>query len=138
MGHSKKIFIVLGSIMILFFACKTPLEKTAILGIDFSDSEYTSWKITENDIVLADKILYDYLKDTSPSMFSDKNKYYRQCWGLTNKEKQEIVCYNCFCKEMPNWKKDLIVSSGGGECFWSIKVNLTTKECYDFLVNGSK
>lgn len=138
MDNSKKIFIVLGSIMILFFACKTPLEKTAILSIDFSDSEYTNWKITENDIAVADTILYDYLKDAYPALFSDKKKYYRQCWGLRNKDNQGIVCYNCFCKEMPNWNRDLIISSGGGDCFWSAKVNLVTKECFDFSVNSSK
>lgn len=138
MDHSKKISFILSSILILFFACKTPLEKTSILSIDFSDSEYTCWKITKNDIVMADKILYDYLKDASPVLFSDQKKYFRQCWGVKNEENQEIVCYNCFCREMPDWKKNLIVSSGGGDCFWSAKVNLITKECFDFSVNGSK
>ena len=138
MDNSKKIFFILSGILVLFFACNVPLKKTVILNMDFSDHEYTNWIITENDIVMADKILYDYLKDARPVLFSDQNKYFRQCWGLKNKDKQEIVCYNCFCKEMPDWKKDLIVSSGGGDCFWSAKVNLATKECCDFSVNGPK
>lgn len=129
---------MLSGILVLFFACNDPLKKTVILSMDFSGHEYTNWKITENDIDVADKILYDYLKDASPVLFSDQKKYYRQCWGLTNKKQQGIVCYNCFCREMPDWKKDLIVSSGGGDCFWSAKVNLATKECFDFSVNGSK
>ncbi|MFH0864763.1 MAG: hypothetical protein V1904_01110 [Bacteroidota bacterium] len=129
---------MLSGILVLFFACNGTLKKTVILDMDFSDHEYTNWKITENDIDSADKILYDYLKIASPALFSDQNKYFRQCWGLKNMNKQEIVCYNCFCREMPDWKKNLIVSSGGGDCFWSAKVNLDTKECYDFSVNGPK
>jgi hypothetical protein len=138
MGYSKKIFLILNCIFVIFFSCNVPVEKTVILNTDFSDHNYTNWKITENDIDSADIILNNYLKDVRPALFSDRKEYYRQCWGLTNKDNQEIVCYNCFCKEMPNWKKDLIVSSGGGDCFWSAKVNLATKECFDFSVNGSK
>jgi hypothetical protein len=138
MGHSKKVFFIISGIMTLFFACNAQVKKTAILEMNYSDRENTQWNMTVEDVSAADIILYDYLRDNQPSLFLSKDNYFRQCWGLKNKNQQEIVCYNCFCKEMPNWKKDLIVTLGGGDCYWSAKVNLVTKECFDFSVNSPK
>lgn len=124
--------------LIIFFACNAQMKKTVILELNFSDRENTQWNITEDDISTADIILYNYLRDNQPALFLSKDKYFRQCWGLKNNNQQEIVCYNCFCKEMLNWKNDLIVTLGGGDCYWSAKVNLNTNKCFDFSVNGPR
>ena len=76
----------------------------------------------------------------------DITKYRRQYICVTNEREETETWINFLCEssflnlfdeENPNrWKTGRIVVMDGGNCFFTIKINLTTKIYYDLFVNG--
>jgi hypothetical protein len=66
-----------------------------------------------------------------------KTKYRRQYVCVTNRMGEKEVFINCFCMSFSeDWRKYLVIVDDGGSCFFSFKINLNTKQYYDFQVNG--
>ena len=71
--------------------------------------------------------------------------YYKQLIAVIDKNGEKIVFVNCFCsKEMKSstndpsyWKRGIIMVDDGGNCFFQLKVNLTTNKVDHFRVNGN-
>lgn len=64
-------------------------------------------------------------------------RYKRQYVAVTNNNGEKEVWVNCFCKTRNiDWKKELIQVDDGGNCYFSLKINLTTGKYYDLSVNG--
>jgi hypothetical protein len=67
----------------------------------------------------------------------DLTRYKRQYVAGLNSKGQKEVWINCFCDTWSlNWKKELIMVKDGGNCFFNLKINLTTDQYYDLIVNG--
>jgi hypothetical protein len=68
----------------------------------------------------------------------DKRYHYkRQYVCYLNEKGQKIVYVNCFCHDYSSdWHKSIIIVKDGGECYFHLKINLTTKKYFEFMVNG--
>lgn len=67
----------------------------------------------------------------------DLTRYKRQYIEVINTKGQKEVWVNCFCNTRKrNWKKDIIFVNDGGNCYFKLKINLSTGQYYDFIVNG--
>ena len=65
------------------------------------------------------------------------DKYKRQYVPVINEQGEKEVWINCFCgKWNKNGKKEMLIVNDGGNCYFNLKINLTTKTIYDFMVNG--
>ena len=83
------------------------------------DKEYPESKYSKNHFII------------------DLKRYNRQFIPVYNKKGEKEVWIHCFCMISGNsWKKDVVWVKYGGNCFFSLKINLTKKTYYDFGVNG--
>jgi hypothetical protein len=62
----------------------------------------------------------------------------RQYVAVINKNGEKEVWVNFFCDawESDNWKKELMLVFDGGNCYFSLKINLTKKTYSDLSING--
>jgi hypothetical protein len=97
------------------------------------DAKPTNLSIDEiNEI---DKLTYDCITKCKEHLL-DLNKYKRQYVPVINDKGEKIVWVNYFCDDNSYWMKEPVVVCDGGEYFFQLTVNLTTKKYYDFSVNG--
>lgn len=113
------------------------------------------WIPNTNDLNKTESILRSAIKENINEYWSlldsvTFKKYYRQYTFYTNSNNDSIVFINAFCRLMNipidsagtwiqrpyDWKNTFMMVNDGGDCFWSIKINLTRKEYFDFMVNG--
>jgi hypothetical protein len=76
-----------------------------------------------------------------PRLIVDISKYKMQFIVTINPKGEKTVWANCFCspandKTFKNWRKDIVIVSDGGQCFFNLDINLTTKEFTTLSVNG--
>jgi hypothetical protein len=66
--------------------------------------------------------------------------YYRQYVGLIDTLESKIIFINAACEILNSDElmNNLIMVRGGGSCYFTLKVNLTTNECFDLKVNAPK
>lgn len=69
--------------------------------------------------------------------FINLQNYKRQYIAVINSNNEKEVWINCVCnRNNANWKKYIIEVDDGGNCYFNLKINLTKKKFYDFMVNG--
>jgi hypothetical protein len=67
----------------------------------------------------------------------DLTLYKRQYIAILNSKGEKEVWVNCFCGAgSQNWKKNLILVLDGGNCYFNLKINLSTGQYYELTVNG--
>lgn len=67
----------------------------------------------------------------------DLTRYKRQYVAIINSKGEKEVWINCFCNTWDkNWKTNLIFVHDGGNCYFNLKINLTTRKYYELMVNG--
>lgn len=67
----------------------------------------------------------------------DLTRYKRQYVAVLNSKGEKEVWVNCFCDPWDSdWRKYLIIVKDGGNCFFNLKINLTTGNYYNLIVNG--
>ena len=67
----------------------------------------------------------------------DLKRYKRQYVAVINEKGEKEVWVNCFCSNSENdWKKRIVYVFDGGNCYFSLKINMTKKKYYDLMVNG--
>lgn len=84
-------------------------------------------------------------KDTlKPADFSfDMKAYKKQYIAAINAKGEKEVWVNCFCKsiekriEFTDWRVLPVRASGGGTCFFNVKLNLSKKTYSDLHINDS-
>lgn len=113
------------------------------------------WTPTSAQFDQIDSILIKAIKDTleiTKDDFEIKNinRFYRQYVCYLDNSGDLIVFINAFCQLLDtpidsigtviwkkyDWKNKLLVVNDGGTCFWSIRINLTSKKYFNFSVNG--
>jgi len=137
-------------------------SRIAILPFDttqywvFKDSKPTD--LTNDDLQKIETILNQCVNDYNPEQerqvkeINDKHPefkldkknftidltlYKRQYVAILNAKGEKEVWVNCFCGAgSQNWKKNLILVLDGGNCYFNLKINLTTGQYYEFMVNG--
>jgi hypothetical protein len=145
---STKVSVDISSIAILpydttlFWICKDckPLELTEI---DLEHIEKLLIKCINNYNPEQEKRFQemnskfdDYELDKN-NFIIDLKKYKRQYIAVINSRGEKEVWINCFCDTSPKgWKNNLIIVEDGGNCYFNLKINLTTDEYYDLMVNG--
>jgi hypothetical protein len=103
----------------------------------FKDCENTS--VNKNELLEIEGILNECVNNYNTEHKSKLNlkKYKRQYVIVINKKGEKEVWINFLCDvENINWKEDLVDVSDGGSCYFNLKINLATKSCYNFIVNG--
>ncbi|MGZ4054149.1 MAG: hypothetical protein ACXVPU_13435 [Bacteroidia bacterium] len=67
----------------------------------------------------------------------DLNQYKRQYIPSINSKGEKEVLINCFCSYMDtDWKKDIVIVEDGGNCFFRLTINLSTKKADRLMING--
>jgi hypothetical protein len=67
----------------------------------------------------------------------DLANYRRQYLPAINSKGEKEVWVNCFCdKRTPNWRNEVVFVNDGGNCYFNLKINLTTGKYYELRVNG--
>lgn len=120
-----------------------PYEKIAISQI-FKDVISTKLALDDYKKIdnLLEKCVNDHNKHTSENDFKINNlsSYKRQYIAVINSSGETEVWINCFCdyydSDFLDWKKYIVFIRDGGNCFFNVKVNLTTTQYYDLRVNG--
>lgn len=118
-----------------------------VTGYDFS-----SWKPNEIDFKVADDILIKAINLNQFYFLRGKNiseikKYYRQYLCYVNERGEKIIYINSMCElfkdydedNMPvvfDWKTKMIDIADGGECYWNVKLNITTQEFFELKINN--
>jgi hypothetical protein len=83
------------------------------------NSEYPNYKFKKNNFII------------------DLKRYKRQYIAITNSKDEREVWINCFCSDMSiNWRKEIVEVEDGGNCYFNLKINLTTGKYYELRVNG--
>jgi len=110
--------------------------------IELKDKKLFTPNKLEIQIARKQEILYlDSLeKVNKKKLFRHKeNQYLRQYLGYYNARGEKVILINAFC-ETTYSKEELtrtwVIVLDGGECFYQIEVNLNTKKCSKFSVNG--
>ncbi|MDE3254991.1 MAG: hypothetical protein KGN97_03350 [Bacteroidota bacterium] len=63
--------------------------------------------------------------------------YKRQYMASINSKGEKEVWINCFCREWDKLSRTSpVMVKDGGSCYFNLKVNLTTGQYYELLVNG--
>lgn len=66
------------------------------------------------------------------------NNYKRQYVPVINQKGEKVIWINFFCQDFKNrdWRKEIPIVADGGNCYFNIKINLTTKKYSDLRING--
>ena len=98
-----------------------------------------------SDYNIEQKKQFEQLKSENPDydfkvehFVIEFSRYRRQYIPTINSKGEKEVWINCFCRTYDrDWRKELIIVEDGGNCYFNLKVNLTTNKCFDLMVNGN-
>ena len=79
---------------------------------------------------LPDKNIYD------EQFLIELPKYKRQYFCALNDRGEKIVWVNCFCGNEDYWKTEEVFVFDGGNCYFHMMINLSTKQVSGFGTNG--
>jgi hypothetical protein len=112
-------------------------------GLDSSNkpSELTQKDISEIEKIFMRSIAEHELallgREKDPHSIKNELIYKRQYICYITKKGEKIVYVNCFCGSMNiDWHKQMMIVQDGGNCFFNLKINLSTQKYFDFMVNG--
>lgn len=70
--------------------------------------------------------------------FINLPEYKRQLVAVITEKGEKEVWVNCFCGDIKAdyWRKQEVVVDDGGNCFFNLRINLSTSTCHDLIING--
>lgn len=113
--------------------------------------EYKLWQpnnsdINEIDVILEKAIENEAFKSLQIKTLKELKNRYRQYVCYLNNEGNKIVYINSFCKipilyengkeKQLKWRSEMVDIADGGNCYWNMKINLTSKTYFDVIING--
>ena len=156
-----KLWIIVNSLGILFLSCvenkKDNFQDDRMAVI--TDSSYTKfmigedfnlWNPDDKHFKKVDSLMikaieagdFYFLKNKT---ISEIRKYYRQYLCYINEKGENIIFINSMCNlsdyqnddnlKSLDWEKEMLKIADGGDCYWSIKINLTQEKYFDLRVN---
>ena len=105
-------------------------------------------ELTKEEFYFSQKFLnrkideYNLNEKISPTIhsgydFIDLSNYHQQYLVFINLKNEKEVFINCFCeKPSSNWKEVLTDVDDGGNCFFSLRINMTNQTVSSLDVNG--
>ena len=105
-----------------------------------------------SDIIMAERILKEQLGKINKKTLMNQGKgcpiihrklsrYKRQYFGYINKSGEKIIWINFIWDKKKDslkwWNTEVIYILDGCSYFWNIKVNLSTENLFELIVNGS-
>ncbi|MDR0227557.1 MAG: hypothetical protein LBI72_00600 [Flavobacteriaceae bacterium] len=154
-----KIYVIILSLLFIMSAgCKSlKSDKKSTIILDeryvnmFTGKKYKLKEINVDDLKRIDSLLSNGIRSRDlqkleiNNLDNLKKKYYRQYLCYEDKEGDKIVYINGFC-EVPSlfnegiyrrldWKKEMVDTSDGGNCYWSAEINLTKNVLTYVIVN---
>ena len=131
-------------------------SKIAVLKYDVSffvsNDQSKPANLSEDDLIKVEKILHNFISDYNAEQNSKSpeskritehflinlNRYKRQYFALLNAKGEKEIWINCFCKDNSlDWKTEKVIVKDGGNCYFNLKVNLTTEAYYEVHINGN-
>lgn len=97
------------------------------------------WNPTKNDIKQTEKVIREYVKENALNKeLKWLRLYKRQYVGYVNNSGERLIWVNFICcwRFRKSMKKDTSLSLDGGNCFWSLDVNLDKQEIFGLIING--
>lgn len=91
------------------------------------------YDLTEKDITEIIKI-FD-LCPVEHGVLRSSN-YWKQCVAVINSKGEKEVWLNCKCRPYDRFQYGITQTMDGGPCYMQMKINLTTRNCYDVYFNG--
>lgn len=115
--------------------------------LPFEKNEFAAFKNARGTTLSGPDIkLIETLANQAIAAYNSSEKYQRienenykvQLIAVINEKGEKEVWVNGFCSTFgdENWRKSTLVVNDGGSCYFNLKINLTTKRCYDLGVNG--
>jgi hypothetical protein len=114
----------------------------------FDSLKYKPATLTQDDLTSIDSLIIVCITSHNdelnlPEQYKDyeidlkATDYKRQLVAVTNSMGEKEVWINCLCRiRDSSWKTQIHSIKDGGPCYFNLKVNLTTRSCYDLYVNG--
>lgn len=130
------------------------IDTSMIAILPFNENTQRKFKncstaeLNNQEILLAEKLLlkriteYNKQEKINPSVhtgyrYIKLKKYHRQYVAAINSKGEKEVFINCFCESAANeWKEVLNEVDDGGNCFFSLKINLTLNSTEELDING--
>ncbi|MFC5269665.1 hypothetical protein [Adhaeribacter terreus] len=133
---------------------QSPIDTSKIAVIEFDqtgnwpfDNSCKPISLSKNELIVIDSLLHicannynkqleEIVKKSYKIDFKNYN-YKLQYVAVVNNKGEKEVWINGFCDPLDhNWKKEIIHVKDGGNCFFNLKINLSTKSCSNISVNG--
>jgi len=112
----------------------------------FDSATYKPATLTQEDLKDIDSLFIECLDNYNKVLIDEEHKFWRinlnkrhyrkQLIAVINKNGEKEVWVNCFCQDHGNWKYEAVSAMDGGTCYFNFKINLATKQYYQFGVNG--
>ena len=131
----------------------------AILQLPTEDLQYisktasASWLPDTTDLKVAERVIQMAVRPTKGQVLSIQTlpDYVRQYVGFISPAGERMLWVNALCAVLEQpverngeytmeawpWQKELILVDDGGDCYWSILINLDERTYSNFLVNGN-
>lgn len=104
----------------------------------FNKSDFNAYDINQHELSQIDSLLLAAYQTDTFLFKKPIQKYYKQCIAAKNKKGEVIVWVNGGCYEpiSNDYKYDIQIVHDGGNCFFAIWLNLTTKKYYRLHFHG--
>lgn len=140
----KNIF-VLSCFFILIIGCNHKIQDSKQC-FDDSFAYFSNNKITNTEIlnceeqIIVNELINKALKENiSISNNRNANQYLKQCVVSYNEKGEKIIWVNCLKKKIGhenNWKNGILQILDGGDNYFNLKINMSTKTYSEMYVNG--
>jgi hypothetical protein len=127
-------------------------NEVAIIPFDLEmrwvfDSTYKAATLSSEEIKLVNRLLGKCIVEYNESVPKDKRprwgidfskfQYRKQYVAVLNDKGEKIVWVNGLCHTWDDkWKRQVVEVMDGGNCYFDVKINLSTMECFDIGVHG--
>ena len=100
--------------------------------------------ISNSELIELEKLLqlsvFDFNKHVKennlPYDSINLSNYRIQLVVTINNSGEKEIFVNCFCSTEEDWENHLVKVLDGGECFFNVRINLSTNKYYEFSVNS--
>ena|SRR5690554_5789024 len=154
---TKSKTLIAVALLFTIASCKDSEPQYAVISTDlshvkgFANTEISD--LSRNEITILEQLIVECISEyneekrksselqeseLSHYLIMEFNNYKRQYVPVINEIGEKIIWVNAFCSA-PNdwdWHTQILGTEDGGNCYYSLSVNITQKTCYGIRVNG--
>ena len=130
------------------------LHKDSLEYVPWVVKDFKSVVLTRDEIKLVNRLFQDFQSksnngDSTIQAMGEIGlmNYKRQYLPVMNRYQEKMVWINCFCEKGSNlphfssnnpdqWQEEVIIVKDGGNCYFSVFLNLNTENFEQLMVNG--